>query len=211
MKVPVKAELREFLRQQHKSISSNAYIGILYLDNTRIGTVINNGRGMTAVTPHLGKEKLLEQFKDDLLKDPERWVFNPISSDEPGKMEEFALASYLDKLAFIQVREAAAQENNRMALAAMPNHIVFGVPGQGAYTHKLDNSISTLVKSEEGRKQLIEIMKAIIPAMVARVKILNNNLPADLMDKIGRENFNVLQAPDAAKTNGKSKSNKLGK
>jgi len=80
----------------------------------------------------------------------------------------------------------------------MKHHIVTGVPGSYAYfTTKTDKPISELLKTDDGRASLIAQLKqdSVRTTLTQNIKILNNNIPADIMRNAGVPEKRIMQYP----------------
>lgn len=183
--------LKDVVISPSLSQKSTAFRAEVWVNNYRAAIATNAGRGDST---HLQPQ----DFKGlRMLKEAEEWVVSqelpvtqgPANAGETSTQKQ-DLASYVDGLLARYQQGLAIALLHRKIGSRMRQSIVFGVPDQSFREHGLETPITRILAVRNGTNALIGIITGkVVPFLGNGEKILNTNLPQEIMEKVGLQYF----------------------
>jgi hypothetical protein len=103
------------------------------------------------------------------------------------------LTDYVDQTVVAFQDSKIREKYNRRVVKAAEKGIVYGAPDFYFNTRKFMIPISQMISTEQGVRVLIAIIKnKVLPTMGKDEKILNTNLPQQVIDEIGPGRFHLV-------------------
>jgi hypothetical protein len=176
---------------------TNAFTADLFINGKNVGTASNDGHGEMTIC------RAKDRKGAELIREAEIWCeqLPPEEvKDDDGSTHSYSISLdyYLDRT----IDEHIAKREQARFEKLMDNSIIFGIPGGAEYGRlKFKHSIRDLVKTELGIGLLRStIVKKVLPELVENKKILNRNIPQDIVDRIGIPRDKMVEQPDPGDT-----------
>lgn len=171
-----------------------AFQATLYINEHKVGTASNDGRGATFYHGLQGKGNLL-------IKEAEVWcrnlppaVFPDIIVDGKPMTLPMDLELYIDNIITDWLKEKDLQKFRGKMEKEMRTAILFGIPDKTYRVMRYKMPIDSLIRYGKGVEQLrIDIHKKVLPFLQQGEKILNTNIPSEVMKKLGIEDGKLIE------------------
>ncbi|MNL11812.1 hypothetical protein D3C87_1326620 [compost metagenome] len=192
----MKIELRNIEYSERQSEETNCFIADLFIDGKLAGTTRNNGHGGSTDYFPTGPEgrKLIETAEEYCRSLP--------AEEHEYDGQQFTLDMdlelYIDKLLGDYL---SSLEQKKTEAKMKKNILVSSDPGAYYGYFELGHPIEALIATPKGKEYLLHTLRAIVPQMKEQEKIINTNIPEQILKEAGlREDQYMPQ-----KLQGKSK------
>lgn len=179
----ISIQLKKLKIYDRLSEETIAFAADLYINNVKAGVTNNSGKGGNTVYIPLNKTGRL------LIKQAESWcAAQPpeILKDVPTKGHEItipqSLENYIDTIVSNYQKEKDIKDLERKLAKHAEYNIVYGIPGKYYYRCQMPLPIKDMLAEPKGKAALSEaIEKLLLPKLKDDEKILNTNLPDDMI------------------------------
>lgn len=200
----MKIELKNIHFSEQLSEETNAFFANLYIDGIKAGIAKNDGHGGPTdyhATTEQGKE-LIKQA-EEYCKSLPPVTFKAGQEEHELKMD---MELYIGELLEKHLQQKDLQKFRNKITKASANNIVIGIPDQSFKTLKLRYSIDLLLSHPKGPGLLKDFIgNKVLPALEKNERVLNSNIPEQLLKDAGLKKGQYLSEEERINTSKKTK------
>ena len=175
-------------------IDKRSFAANLVVDGIKAGNVVSNHNGTQYYPVNRKGQELIEKAEKFCEKLPAK------ATIVNGKEQETkqSLSSFIGELFAAHLETLEQVKFNKKVDVAMKQNIVIGEPLKYIRTFRTQSPIDILTLSQNGNDLLLNtLVMEVIPSLSANEKLLNNNIPVDILKAAGlKETQYVKQSPE---------------
>jgi len=179
--------LKDIYVSERVSREKMAFQATLYINGYKVGVISNEGRG-GAILYHPIEDKgnyLIREAEAWCRKLPPAVYLDTLINEKPVTIP-MELESYLDNIITAWLDLKDLEKLRRKMEKEMETAILYGIPGKSYRVLQYRKSIAFMIRYGMGMERLRnDIEKVVIPQMSQHDRILNTNIPAKVIRKLG--------------------------
>ena len=193
--------LKNIYVSERLSKETTAFQATLYINGYKVGVISNEGRG-GAILYHP-----LEDKGNHLIREAEAWcrklppvVYHDTLVNEKPMTIPMELEIYLDNIITAWLEQKDLEKFRRKMEKEMKTAILFGIPDKTYKVLRYNRPIDSMIRYGMGVERLRQdIHKLVIPLMGEQDRILNTNIPNEVIRKLGIEHGKWVRLVGAKK------------